>query len=90
MSLIIQIKSLVFSFIFGCLFNIFFRINYKYLYYEKIVVRIVISFLFSIDMAILYFIILKNINNGIIHAYFLLMIIFGFFLTNYFIKRKIK
>ena len=90
MSLIIQIRSLVFSFIFGIIFNIFFRLNYRYLYYENLIIRVIICFLFSIDMALLYFIILNNINNGVLHVYFLMMILFGFFITNYFIKKRLK
>ena len=88
MNLIIQIKSLLFSFLYGIFFSIFFRINTKYLYYEKIATRIIISFLFSIDMALLYFIIIKEINSGIIHPYFIGMIILGFIVTDFIIKHK--
>lgn len=88
MNLIIQIKSLTFSFLYGVFFSIFFRINSKYLYYEKKFIRIIISFLFSIDMSILYFIILKEINFGVIHPYFIGMIVLGFIITNFIIKHK--
>lgn len=90
MSLDIQIKSLVFSFLYGIFFSIFFRLNYKYLYFEKLWIRIIISVLFSLDMSILYFVILKEINFGIIHPYFIGMIVLGFILANYFYNHKLR
>lgn len=89
MNLVIQIKSLLVSFLYGVFFYMFFRMNTKYLYYEKLLVRIIISFLFSLDMALLYFIILKEINSGIIHPYFIGMIIIGFITSNFVVKNKI-
>ena len=89
MSLDIQIKSLVFSFLYGIVFAAFFKLNYRYLYFEKLIIRLIISILFSLDMSILYFIILKEINYGVIHPYFIGMIILGFILTNYFCKHKL-
>ncbi|MDD4411381.1 MAG: hypothetical protein PHO58_02610 [Bacilli bacterium] len=48
-----------------------------------------ISLVFVIDNVLIYFIGLKKINNGIIHNYFLLMILIGFFIMELIVK-KIK
>ena len=53
----------------------------------NIVFNYVISFLFILAMSLLYFIILLKINNGYIHLYFYLCILFGY-LTMYFIFKK--
>ncbi len=94
--LVIQIKSLVFSFFYGVLFAILLNINYKYIYKSKLGYRILINIMFVISNVLLYFIIIKIINNGIIHFYFVVMIIMGFLISNYqfkklkiMIKRKI-
>ena len=48
-----------------------------------------IDMLFIIDNVLVYFIILRYINNGIFHIYFSIMIILGFIL-GYFIDKKIR
>ena len=53
----------------------------------NIVFNYVISFLFILAMSLLYFLILLKINNGYIHLYFYLCILFGY-LTMYFIFKK--
>jgi hypothetical protein len=80
MELDIQIKSLIFSFIYGIFFSFVLNLNYKYVYKSKGIYKIVINALFIIDNVLLYFLILKKINSGIIHFYFILMIILGFIL----------
>ena len=77
MTLIVQIKSLVFSFLFGILFSFLISICEKKLYKVRIRYQIINSCLFCIINALVYFIILKKINNGIIHVYFILSIIVG-------------
>ncbi len=87
MSINIQITSLLFSLLFGALFSLFLRINYKYIYKGPIVLKILINIMFVTDNILLYFIILKRINNGIVHTYFLLMILLGFVIAEYLYKR---
>lgn len=78
MKLDIQIYSLTFSFIFGILFyfflDVFNRITCKY----KMWLRIILSFIFTIVMSIIYFIGLLYINNGYLHVYFLISIVVGY------------
>ena len=82
MILKIQLKSIIFSFLYGCFFNLLLKINYKYIYYSKGILKILINLFFVIDNTLLYFIILRYINNGIFHFYFLLSIILGFIFVN--------
>ena len=86
----IQIKSIIYSFIYGCIFSLLLNINYKYIYYSKGIKKILINVFFIIDNVLLYFLILRYINNGIFHFYFLLSIILGFILVNYMTTKKIK
>lgn len=53
--------------------------------------KLVINILFILNNVLLYFIVLKKINNGIIHFYFILMILFGFLTIKFvFEKNKLK
>lgn len=76
-----QIKTIIFSLIFGVLFSKLIEINYKYLTKNKIT-NILITFIFIITCILIYFILLKKINNGIFHPYEILSIIIGFIIQN--------
>ena len=81
-SLNLQLKSIVFSFIYGCFFSLMVNLNYKYIYYSKGIFKILINLFFVVDNVLLYFIILKYINDGIIHFYFILSLFLGFICVN--------
>ena len=83
MNLKVQLLSLGFSFGFGILFSIFIKINYKLLFLSKKYIQIISNFLFLLDMSLCYFLIIKYINNGILHVYFLLLFLFGWYIGNY-------
>ena len=78
----IQLKSILYSFLYGIFFNFLLKLNYKFIYYSKGIIKILINIFFIIDNAFLYFIILRYINNGIFHFYFLLSIVLGFIIVN--------
>lgn len=78
----IQIKSILFSFLYGILFSFFTSLNYKYIYFSKGVLKIIFNIFFAIDNVLIYFIILRFINNGIIHYYFVIALILGFISVN--------
>lgn len=86
MSLIIQIKSLIFSFLYGIFFSVLLDIFDKNLYRVRIRYQIINSFIFCFINSIIYFFILRNINEGIIHIYFVVLLIFGIFLKCYVVK----
>lgn len=74
----VQIMTLIASFLYGVFFSILVNINYKYLYQKNIILRIIFTFLFVIVNVLLYFIIIKKINNAILHPYSFGMILVGF------------
>ena len=78
MNISTQIISILFSFFFGILFSIFTTINYKFLFHKEQFFKMIFTIIYVIDMALLYFLIIKKINNGIVNSYFLLFIGFGF------------
>lgn len=78
----IQIKSIVFSFLYGVFFSFLLNLNYKFIYYSKGILKILINIFFVVDNVFLYFIILRYINNGIVHFYFLLSLVIGYFCVN--------
>lgn len=87
MVLEVQIQSLIYSFVYGFFFSILLNFNYKYLFKTGIYYKIVINILFMLDNVLLYYILLRIINNGVIHPYFFIMIVLGFFLGNYYSKK---
>ena len=80
MTLITQIKLIIFSFIFGIFFNLFLNFNCKFIYSYNKFIKILSSFLFVIINVLLYFICLIKINNGIFHIYSLLIIFITYLL----------
>ena len=81
MNLKIQIFSLLFSFFYGILFSFLINFHYHILFYKREWIQILFTIIFLLDMALLYFLILKFINDGRIHIYFYFMIFLGFYLS---------
>ncbi len=82
MILKIQIYSLLFSFGYGVFFFYFLELWYKLLIKLKLILQIILSFVFVIMNSLLYFFLLKKINNGILHLYFFLSLLTGYILSN--------
>ena len=82
MNLEIQIQSLIFSLVFGMFFALMYNLFYKYLFKGKVVIRAIVNILFVSFNTMLYFFLMQIINNGIIHSYFLLMVVVGFTISN--------
>lgn len=78
MSLTIQILSLLFSFMFGIFFSVCTNLNYRYLFTKKLVFKIIVTGVYIIDCSLLYFLIMKKINQGIINYYFILFVGLGY------------
>ena len=89
MILIIQIKSLAFSFLYGIFFAFTYKINYKYLMSGMKVFKLILSLFFIFDHILLYFILLSQINNGILHLYFLFTFVLGNIFYVYLFDKKI-
>lgn len=82
MNLELQIQSLIFSLVFGMFFALMYNLFYKYLFRGIVVIRFIVNLIFVISNTTLYFLLLKTINNGRIHSYFLIMLVIGFIIGN--------
>ncbi len=89
MNLKLQVLSLIFSFVFGYFFSLLVNINYKLLFNKNKIIKYLGTFFFVIDMSLIYFLCIYKINNGILHPYFLILFILGFFVS-YPINSKIR
>lgn len=78
MKLDVQIYSFLSSFIFGLIFYFLLELLNIFVKNVKFVFKFIISFLFIFIVACLYFIMLLFINNGVIHIYFILMVLVGY------------
>lgn len=93
MSLDTQIISLLFSFGYGILVSYLFNLNYNFIYLSSLLYRVVINILFCVDLALVYFLLIKVINYGVIHIYFVFAFLLGFilFVNRYkFLRKLIK
>lgn len=94
MNIILQIKSLAFSFLFGFFFAFFISFFYKLIYNKSNLVRLISSLILVLSGTFLYFIILNKINNAIFHIYEILSIILGYIveilLNSYIVKLRKK
>ena len=86
MNLIIQIQSLLVSLVFGICFSYLIRMQYKYLFESKLYIKISLTFLLVLDCFLLYFLVLRIINNGIFNYYFGIMLVIGYILGYKLIK----
>lgn len=74
-----QLLSFLVSLIFGIFFYYITLINFKLIKDLKKYLKHIITFIYVLDMIIIYIIIFYNLNKGYFHIYFLLMVIFGYF-----------
>ena len=88
MDLGIQIKTLIVSFVYGILLSYIIISHYKYLFLSKLWYKIILSIVFIFDYILLYFFILKIINNGVFHIYFLILLVLGYLFGIRLIKSK--
>ncbi len=77
-SLNIQIKLLVFSLIYGFLFSIALDVLYPFIKKTNKLYQIILSFIFILLMAVIYFVAIDKIGYVIFHLYSIFAIIIGF------------
>lgn len=90
MNLIIQFKSIIFSFCYGFVLHMLYNIFYKYLNLCKKRYKCLNNLLFFINSSLIYFVLIKLINNGVIHIYFLISLLLGYLLFDFINNKKIK
>ena len=79
MNLSEQLIAIIFSFIYGIVLAILYNFNYNLLFSKRKIYKIIFTIIFILDLVLIYFLVLRKINNAIIHPYFYLVISFGFF-----------
>jgi len=79
MSLNIQLYSMFFSYIYGLFFSLLIKVFYKYLFVCSFKKKIIYNFIFFLFISTFYFYIMRLINYGKLHIYFLLLILLGIF-----------
>ncbi len=74
----IQLLSLLTSFIYGIFFYYTSLINYKIIERYNKIFQYLITFIYMLNIALIYICLLFKVNNGNIHLYFILMVLCGF------------
>ncbi len=82
-----QILTIFSSFGYGLFFYLLVYFNRKILFQKKLTKRLVSNILFILDMTLIYFIMIRYINNGIITYYSYLFIIIGIIFQKFIITR---
>ena len=78
MSANLQLLSFLISFFYGIIFAFLTIINFKLIDKLKVIYKHIITFIYVIDMSIIYIIILYHLNKGYFHIYFILTVLLGF------------
>ena len=74
----IQVISFLISFIYGIIFYLFTRFNKYMLINKNNVIKLLVTLVFVIDMVILYIYIMYKVNFGMIHPYFVAVVLVGY------------
>lgn len=85
----IQIISFIVSFIYGVIFYFVTKINFYLIKDFKLYLKHILTFIYTLDMAIIYIIILYHINKGYFHIYFIMLVFIGF-IIGYIIDKKLS
>lgn len=88
-----QLISFLVSFIYGIGFYYLTIINFRLIKDLKIYIQHIITFIYVLDMIIIYIILLYHLNKGYFHIYFIGMVMMGYFvgfITNKRILSKIN
>lgn len=80
MDLKLQILSMLFSFGYGIISSYLYNLNYNFIHNTTILYKLVINILFCVNLGLIYFILIKVINYGVVHIYFVFSFIVGFVL----------
>ena len=86
-----QIISLLFSLIYGIIASLIVTLNYKIIFNEHTIIKVIASFLIVFIITFGFYCGLLFINCGVIHPYFLILLLLGYCLGSVNFKRcKVK
>lgn len=81
----LQLYSFIISFFYGNIFFVLTRFNFYIIEGLNKFLKIFITFVYTMDIVIIYSIIMYKINNGNLHIYFISTVLIGF-LAGYFLN----
>ncbi len=93
MSSSLQLVSFLFSFLFGVVFSFLTSVNNYVLQDKSKIVKCFITGVFVLDIVLLYVYMMYKINMGILHIYFIMVLVLGYIgavKCQTCVKRKIK
>ena len=90
MNLTIQIKTILFSFFFGIFFSLGFELQKNRFSKPKQLMEFIFQFFYVFVNTLLFFLLMKKINNAIFHPYEILLLILGFIVGNEIFKMTQK
>lgn len=83
----LQLISFLVSFIYGIIFCLLTNLNFKLIKDFKLYIQNILTFVYVIDMVIIYIIIFYYLNKGYFHIYFILMVFVGYF-VGFLVRKK--
>lgn len=78
-----QIYSLVFNFLYGIFFSLCLNFHYNYASKKRLRIKTILDFLFILINTMLYFIIIRIINSGILHIYYIITFLIGVYVAKF-------
>ena len=85
-----QIISFLVSFIYGIVFYYLTILNFKLIDNLKTFVKHILTFIYVLDVTIIYIIIFYHLNKGYFHIYFILTVFIGFVLGCFLHKKYLS
>ena len=84
----LQLISFLISFIYGIIFYFLTTLNFKLIDNLKRIVKHIITFIYVLDITIIYILIFYHLNKGYFHIYFILTVFIGF-IVGYILDKKL-
>lgn len=78
MSSYIQVVSLLVSFLYGIIFYFFSSLNKTLLLDKSLPKQFIINLIFILDIVFIYIYIMYHLNQGLIHVYYIALVVLGF------------
>lgn len=75
----LQLLSFLVSFLFGIFFYFSSLLNHKLIKKHSMVFRYIITFVYILDISLLYVLLMYKVNYGVIHVYFIGVLFIGFY-----------
>lgn len=81
-----QLLTFILSFLYGIAASFLFKLNYKIVNNLKRVFNNIITIIFTLDVLIIYVVLIYYLNNGYLHIYFIMTLLIGIFIGFSYLK----